>query len=55
MKIKNVSPGSFEEAIFSLTDSVDDITVSLFFIRQVMNVSSQKLLESLPMTASYYS
>ena len=31
------------------------LVVNLFFIRQVMNVSGQKLLESLPMTAEYYS
>lgn len=31
------------------------LLVNLFFIRQVMNVSGQKLLESLPMTAVYYS
>ncbi len=34
---------------------VEKLLVNLFFIRQVMNVSGQKLLESLPMTATYYS
>ncbi len=34
---------------------VDKLVLNLFFIRQVMNVSGQKLLESLPMTATYYS
>lgn len=34
---------------------IEKLLVNLFFIRQVMNVSGQKLLESLPMTAAYYS
>jgi hypothetical protein len=34
---------------------LDKLLLNLFFIRQVMNVSGQKLLESLPMTAAYYS
>lgn len=34
---------------------IEKLLVNLFFIRQVMNVSGQKLLESLPMTATYYS
>lgn len=34
---------------------VEKLLVNLFFIRQVMNVSGQKLLENLPMTGVYYS
>lgn len=33
----------------------EKLVQNLFFIRQVMNVSGQKLLENLPMTVSYYS
>jgi hypothetical protein len=47
--VKDERPSKMNELI------IEKLLVNLFFIRQVMNVSGQKLLESLPMTGVYYS
>ncbi len=54
-KIRNREVNSLWDAIFVSTQEVDEVVCALFFIRQVINVSGQKLLENLPMTVPYYS